>query len=123
MIYLFTPEEHAERILYELNAKGLHDSGCTTRKPYRQPVCSQTGQTYDVYIVQHCDCWLSKPFPTDFETQRKIILSYENERDVHHHRCDVYFPIREHYRGREVRVRRNCNCYLALTSPSKPAKL
>jgi hypothetical protein len=118
-IYLYTPEEHAERLLYELNAKGLHDSGCNTRKRYRPPTNPRTGETYDVYIFPQCDCWLSEPFPQDFPTQRKILLTYENERDVHHHRCDVYFPIREHYRGREVRVRRNCNCFLAVDKPDQ----
>lgn len=118
-----SPEERAKRILLELNAKGLHDSGCNTRKRHAPPSNPRTGETYDVYVFPQCDCWLSKPVPTDFAPRRAIILTYENERDVHDHTCAVYFPIREHYRGREVRVRRNCNCYLALTSPSKPAKL
>jgi hypothetical protein len=110
-----SPEERAELLLLEFNAKGFHQSSCNTRKRYIPPTNELTGETYDVYIFPQCDCWLSEPFPEDFETQRAIILTFERQWDVHDHRCAVYFPIRELYRGRPVSVRRNCNCWLAPT--------
>lgn len=108
-----TPSERARTALLSMNAKGLHLSGCNTRKRYSPPTNERTGETYDVYIVPHCDCWLSDPFPTDLTVMLKIVRAYEIQMDVHDHECAVYFPIRELYRGREVSVRRNCDCWLA----------
>lgn len=108
-----TDSERAKRLLLELNAKGLHQNSCQTRKRYVPPMNPLTGETYDVYRFPQCDCWMSEPVPLGFVAHRAIILTYEYERDVHDHTCDVYFPIHELYRGKPVKVRRNCNCWLA----------
>ncbi len=95
-----------------------HASGCYSLKP--QP--KQEGFQYDVYIVMHCDCFISLKDPT-FEEKVKFVRHMASHfGGVHTLTCHTSNPVKEKYRDHMVWLTRNCNCWLSeVDKPAEPA--
>lgn len=94
-----------------------HASGCNSLAP--QP--KQEGFQYDVYIVMHCDCFISLKNPT-FEEKVKFVRHMATRfGGVHTQKCHTSNPLREKYRDNWVWLIRHCNCWLAEVDKPAPA--
>lgn len=93
-----------------------HASGCNSLAS--QP--KQEGFQYDVYIVMHCDCFISLKNPT-FEEKVKFVRHMATRfGGVHTQACHTSNPVKEKYRDNWVWLTRNCNCWLS--EVDKPAE-
>jgi hypothetical protein len=91
----------------------LHENGCNLRRDHPAPSDPVTGETFDVYVIQHCDCFMSLQAPSHEETMaflRRINPFYSG---LHDKECAQMNPIHEKYRNEWVWVRLNCTCWLA----------
>lgn len=92
----------------------LHEGSCEMVVGTKVPTNELTGETYDVYIVPHCNCWLIED--TDSITPKRasqILYGMGWSGKVQHDRtCARVFPEPIIYRGRKELLWKNCNCWI-----------
>jgi len=93
----------------------VHESLCNTQQPYQVPRNNRTGETYDVHIIQHCNCWLSinwedLTLARKFEALRDLSLRF----GLHSGACSRLKTTPITYRSRPETLRYGCDCWLSV---------
>lgn len=79
------------------------------------PTNELTGETYDVYIFPHCNCWVSEDTNTITPKRASRILETLAgwSGQVQHDRtCARLYPEPIVYRGQRELLWKNCNCWI-----------
>lgn len=109
-------EKKAEE--YYLNQ--AHESFCEILNPPGVPTNKVTGETYDVYIIPHCDCWLAD-YLHNLTTERKFEalrnLSYRF--NLHSMACERHLKTAIVYRNKPEIMSGWCNCWLSVDTPKE----
>lgn len=93
----------------------LHEGTCETVVGTKVPTNELTGETYDVYIIPHCDCWVSEDTDSiTFKRASRILLNIADKigKVQHDKGCARLYPEAIEYRGRRELLRKNCNCWV-----------
>lgn len=92
----------------------LHEGHCELVVGTKVPTNERTGETYDVYITPHCNCWVDEGTDTiTLERASRILLEVVRRGRVQHDRtCARLFPEPIVYRGQKELLWKNCNCWI-----------
>jgi hypothetical protein len=93
----------------------LHTGTCETVVGTKVPTNPITGETYDVYIIPHCDCWVSEDTDSiSLKEASRILetLAGWSGRVQHDRGCDRLYPEPIVYRGQRELLWKNCNCWV-----------
>lgn len=118
------PTQSAQKHVYEnyiqikadeYYSRQTHESLCKTKLPVRAPYNEITGETYDVYIPHHCDCWLSEDWDSltlarKFEALRDLSRNY----DLHRPACKSLKKTPIMYRNKPEYLTYGCDCWLSV---------
>lgn len=94
---------------------GLHERWCEMVGGTKVPTNPLTGETYDVYIIPHCNCWVAEAHDSiEWERASRILLdiSHWNGYVQHDPKCARLYPEDIIYRGRREKLWKNCNCWI-----------
>lgn len=104
---------------HQFRDRQVHHSDCNTQQPYHSPTNSR-GETMDVYLIPHCNCWLSSKDDSpafNLLALRGLSRTYT---EAHERFCDYRFPVPITYRDKPELLWKNCNCYLSVDIPDQP---
>lgn len=111
-------ETYIEAKAEEYFSRRSHEPHCETLQPYK-PCTDSSGFVYDVYIVQHCDCWLSENFE-NLTLSRKLdaMRALSHRFGMHSAACSRLKTEKITYRNRPETLRYACDCWLSV--PMRP---
>lgn len=111
-------ESYIEAKAEDYYSRQAHEPQCETRQPYKVPTNPTTGETYDIYIPQHCDCWLSENFD-NLTTERKLeaLRSLSHRFGLHSPACSQLKRTAISYRNRPEVMTGWCDCWLGIDVP------
>ena len=93
----------------------LHDGTCELVVGTKVPTNELTGETYDVYIIPHCDCWVSENIDAITPKRASRILETMagwSGKVTHDRSCARLYPEPIEYRGRKELLWKTCNCWV-----------
>lgn len=92
----------------------LHEGRCEMVVGTKVPTNELTGETYDVYIIPHCDCWLIEDTDSiTLERGSRVLLDMVKRGRVQHDRtCARLYPEPIVYRGQKELLWKNCDCWI-----------
>lgn len=104
----------------EYYSRQIHESGCEIQKPQYAPT-GPSGETYDVYVIKHCDCWLSKNFE-DLTLERKFeaLGDLAFRYGLHSGACASFKRTPITYRNRPEVLTYGCDCWLSVPIRKDP---
>lgn len=112
---------YIEATAAEYFSRQKHESLCKTLQPYRPPTAAN-GETYDVYIIQHCDCWLVHDLHTLSLAEKFAALRDLSHRypDLHSGACTRFKKTPITYRNKPEYLTYPCNCWLSVLMRNDP---
>lgn len=114
-VYATYIEQKAE----EYYARASHEPQCEKLQPYdysRQT--ADNGFVYDIYIPQHCDCWIAENFDNlTLERKFEALRSLSHRFGLHSAACGRLKSTPITYRNRPETLRYPCDCWLSVDFP------
>ncbi len=114
---------HIEKQAAQYYSRQAHEPHCETLQPYK-PCTDSTGFVYDVYIIQHCDCWLTENFE-NLTLARKLdaMRALSHRFGLHSPACSRLKRTPITYRGRPEVMTGWCDCWLSVDMrPASPVE-
>lgn len=112
--------QYIEAKAEEYFSRQAHEPHCETLQPYK-PCTDSTGFVYDVYIIQHCDCWLSENFE-NLTLARKLdaMRALSHRFGLHSAACSRLKTKPITYRDKPEILRFACDCWLSVDMRPEP---
>lgn len=122
MSHVYAP--YIESKADEYYSRQVHEALCNVEQPYQVPFNNRTGETYDVYTVPRCNCWLSDNWE-DLTLARKFEALRDLSRrfGLHSGACSRLKKTPITYRGKPETLRYACDCWLSVDMrPASPVE-